>query len=141
MEALAGTAAGEKYQDVMVATMINNISGVGLDALKKFNRDILLRMGIEKPTTPEEEKIVADAQQPKEDPNSKLAEAAAEQQLAEAESLRASAQQKTADAGKKLAETQQIQQETGLGDRQIAADQQSQMMDQVFKVRDDSAQN
>jgi hypothetical protein len=132
METLAGTPEGAKYMPVMLASMIDNISGVGLDPLKEFNRKIMVAGGMVKPITPEEEQIAQQAQQPKEDPNAKLAAAAAQQQLAEAESLRASAQQKTADAGKKLAETQKIQQETGLGDRQIVAKQQEQLLGQVF---------
>ena len=132
METLAGTPEGAKYMPVMLASMIDNISGVGLDPLKEFNRKIMVAGGMVKPITPEEEQIAQQAQQPKEDPNAKLAAAAAQQQLAEAESLRASAQQKTADAGKKLAETQKIQQETGLGDRQIVAKQQEQLLEQVF---------
>ena len=141
MEALAGTPAGEKYQDVMVATMINNISGVGLDMLKKFNRNILLAMGLEKPNTPEEEAIVKQAQEPQENPQAELAEAAAQQQLAEAKSLMASAEQKMADADKKRAETAQIQQETGLGDRQIAAKQQEQFFTQATTARDGNQPN
>ena len=136
MLALAGTPAGEKYQDVMVATMIQNISGVGLGPLKEYNRKIMVAGGMVKPITDEEKQVAAQAQEPKEDPQAALAAAAAQQQLAEAESLRASAQQKTADAGKKLAETQEIQQKTGLGDRQIAAAQQSQLLGQVFKEPD-----
>ncbi len=134
MEALGGTPAGQKYMDVMVASMIANVTGVGIEPLKEFNRKVMVAGGMVDPITPEEQQIAQQAQQPKEDPQAKLAEAAAMQQQAEAQSLQASAAQKMADAQKKVAETAKIEADTGLGDRQIQADQQEQMMDNAFKA-------
>lgn len=140
-ETLGATQAGQQYMPVMVASMIDNLSGVGLDPLKEFNRKIMVAGGMVKPITQEEQQIAQQAQQPKEDPQAKLADAAAEQQRAEALSLQASAAQKMADAAKKQAETAKIEADTGLGDRQIQADQQEQMMDNAFKQQEDARDN
>ena len=141
LETLGAMQAGQQYVPVLIATMIENTSGTSMDTLKEFNRKIMVSSGMVKPITPEEEQIAEQAREPKEDPQAKLAEAAAQQQLAEARSLVASADQKTADAEKKRAETVQIQQETGLGDRQIQAKQQENLLDQAFKQRDDTPVN
>jgi len=100
------------YQPVLMATMLDNISGVGLDPLKEFNRNIMLTQGMIKPATPEEEAMVEQARQPKEDPNAEFLQAEAERARAEGRSLDAGSVQKTADAGKKVAETRQIEVET-----------------------------
>lgn len=132
LETLGDSPAGQQYLPVLMATLMDNITGVGMDPLKDFNRKIMLTMGLVKPTTPEEEQLVQQAQQPQDDPQAELAEAAAQQQMAEARSLLASSEQKLADADKKRAETVQIQQETGLGDRQIQAKQQENLLTQAF---------
>ena len=105
LEALSNMPAAQSYLPLLVAVMIDNISGVGLDPLKEFNRKQMLVQGLVKPENPEEEAILQAAQQPQEDPNQKLVEAAAMQQEAEARSLDASSLQKTADAGLKEAQT------------------------------------
>ena len=141
MELIAGTPAGEQYMPAAIADMIENSPSVGSSVLKEFNRKIMVAGGMVKPITPEEEQIAQQAQEPKEDPQAKLAEAASQQQLAEARSLVASADQKTADAEKKRAETRQILQETGLGDRKIEAKERENLLDQAFAQRDDTPVN
>lgn len=134
LETMSKMEAGAQYMPVMLAVLLDNISGVGLDPLKDFNRKIMLVQGLVEPANAEEKAIVEAAQQPKEDPQAKLLEAAAEQQTAEAESLRASSQQKVSDAGKKQAETQKILKDIGLGDRKLVADQQADIRKEVFQV-------
>jgi hypothetical protein len=106
--AVNGVPGSEKFIPTMMGTMFENISGSGLDALKRIVRNDNIASGVIKPETPEEQQIWEQAQQPREDPQKKLMEAAAQQQLAEARSLDASSQQKVADSQKKNAETAQI---------------------------------
>ena len=112
LETLSKLPSGEQYLPVLMAVLMDNISGVGLDPIKEFNRKIMLSQGLTKPQSKEEEAMLQQLQQPKEDPNAKLIEAAAAQQQAEARSLDASSLQKTADARKKEAETVKIMTET-----------------------------
>lgn len=114
LESLGQMEAGQQYLPALMAVLMDNISGVGLEPIKELNRKIMLSQGLVKPATPEEEQLVQQMQQPKEDPNAKLLEAAAQQQEAEAGNLVASAKQKLADADKKVAETAKIKQETGI---------------------------
>ena len=119
LETLGSMPAGEQYLPALMAVLMDNITGVGLDPIKELNRRIMLTSGLVKPATPEEEAMVQQAQQPKEDPNAELLKAAALQQQAEARSLDASSVQKTADANKKVAETEQIRIETGLSQVEV----------------------
>lgn len=98
-------------QPALIGAWIDNIEGTGLDGVKELNRSIMLKQGIVKPDTPEEEQIVAEAQN-QTDPNDKLVEAATEQQLAEAENLKAASVGKIAAAQKDLATTEKIKAET-----------------------------
>lgn len=106
IELLAKIPGGERYIPVLLAAIMDNITGVGLEPIKELNRRVMLEMGMVKPETPEEEKMLEgikqQAQQP--DPQQKLIEAAANQQQAEARSLDASSLQKTADANLKDAQ-------------------------------------
>ena len=74
--------------------------------LKDLNRNIMLTEGLVKPENDEEEAFVQQAQQPKEDPNAKLIEAAALQQTSEAKNLDSKSVSNIADAKKKEAETE-----------------------------------
>lgn len=119
LQALGDMPAGQQYLPALMAVLMDNITGVGLEPIKELNRRVMLTQGLIKPQTPEEEALVQQAQQPKEDPNAKLLEAAATQQQAEARSLDASSLQKTADARKKVAETEQIRVETGISQVEV----------------------
>ncbi|MCK5446290.1 MAG: hypothetical protein KAI73_11755, partial [Rhodospirillaceae bacterium] len=108
MDVLATAPGGQQYTPAIIAVLLENITGVGLDPIKELNRRIMLAQGLVKPENEEEEALVQRLQQPQEDPQQKLIEAAANQQNAEARSLDASSLQKVADAGKKEAETVKI---------------------------------
>ena len=125
MEAMGDTPEAAQYRPLLISIMINNISGVGLEPLKEFNRKQMLLQGLVKPENPEEEAMLQAAQQPKEDPQKKLMEAATQQQEAEARSLDASSLQKTADASKKQAETAEILAGIDRDDLQLFLDQQN----------------
>ena len=133
MESLANTPEAQKYMPLMISVMINNISGVGLEPLKEFNRNQMIVQGLVKPENPEEEAMLQAAQQPKEDPQQKLVEAAAEQQQAEARSLDASSLQKTADAGLKQAQTAETLSGIDRDDMQLFLDQQNKTREQAQK--------
>lgn len=122
LTALSSTPGGEQYTPALIAVLLNNITGVGLDPIKELNRRIMLSQGLVKPETPEEEALVAQLQQPQEDPQRALVEAAANQQNAEARSLDAGSMQKLADAEKKKAET--IETLTGIDQDQQKIDMQ-----------------
>jgi len=85
-----GTPMGEKYSPVIISTMIENFSGAGLEALKKFNRKEQLTMGIVEPKNQEEMEYLESLSQ-QTDPQAELVKAAAQQQMAEAENLKAQA--------------------------------------------------
>ena len=113
LETLSTMPAGEQYLPVLMAVLMENITGVGLDPVKDLNRKIMLLQGLIKPNTPEEKQLVEQAQQPKADPQQELIQAATQQQQAEAANLEASADNKVADTAKKEAETAKIIAETG----------------------------
>ena len=138
MESLANTPEAQKYMPLMISVMINNISGVGLEPLKEFNRKQMIVQGLVKPENTEEEAMLQAAQQPKEDPQQKLVEAAAEQQQAEARSLDASSLQKTADASKKQAETAEILSGIERDDLQLFLDQKNTVREQAQKGLEDA---
>lgn len=110
-----------KYFGALLAMWMKNITGTGLEELKDFNRQEMLKMGLTEPETPEEEKMIQMLQQ-QIDPQEELTKAASEQQKAEAMNLVASAKQKEADTKKKGAETVKIMSEIAgsMGERRIA---------------------
>lgn len=108
LETMQNVQGAQQYIPAMLAVLLQNITGVGLDPIKELNRRIMLAQGLVKPETPEEEALVQQLQQPQEDPNRELIEAATNQQNAEARSLDSSSVQKIADASKKEAETAKI---------------------------------
>lgn len=99
-----------QYFGPLMAMWMENISGVGLAPLKKFNRELMLSQGLIEPETPEEQQVVK-AIQNEVDPNDKLIEAATNQQNAEAKNLEASAQGKLASAQKDMATTEKTKAE------------------------------
>ena len=114
LEVLGPLPAGAPYLQVLMAVLLDNITGVGLDPIKEFNRNIMLAQGLVKPQNEEEEAIVAQAQQPQEDPNADLAKAVEQQQLAEARNLDSDSIDNIESARKKAAETLKIQSEIGV---------------------------
>ena len=112
LEAISRIPGAEQYSMPLLFTIFDNMPSDGMRIVKEFNRKLMLIQGIVKPETDEEKQMVAQAQQPQEDPQQKLVEAAANQQNAEARQLDASSLDKVASAEKKAAETQKILTET-----------------------------
>lgn len=133
LETVSQIPAGEPYIPVLLAVIMDNMIGVGLDPIKELNRNIMLSQGMVKPQTPEEEELVKRTQEEKNqpDPGQALIEAAAQQQQAEARSLDASSVQKVADAKKKSAETTKILSEVGNARIKIFMDQQTAVREQA----------
>ncbi len=96
-----------KYFSALLAMWMKNIEGTGLDEMKEFNRQEMLKMGLTKPETPEEQQMLQIMSQ-QTDPNDELVRAAAGQQKAETLNLVKSAENKEADTKKKQAETMKI---------------------------------
>lgn len=131
IELFVSSGVGAEYTDAMLGVLLNNITGVGLEPIKELNRRIMLSQGLVKPENEEEEALVAQLQQPQEDPQQGLIEAATNQQNAEARNLDASATQKLADAAKKEAET--VETLTGI-------DQEQQKIDATIRKQFDEQQ-
>ena len=108
-----------KYFSALLAMWMKNISGTGLEELKEFNRNEMLKMGLAKPENEEEQQMLQILSQ-QVDPQAELTQAASEQQKAEAANLMASAENKAADTMKKKAETAEIISEIGLKRAQAA---------------------
>jgi hypothetical protein len=106
MKGMAELLEGTDYMPLIIATMMENTVGVGLDPLKKFNREKMLAMGMIEPTTDEDMAFMEKAaqnQQP--DPQQALMEAATQQALSEARNLDAASAEKVASKGLKEAQT------------------------------------
>ena len=115
LEAIGDRPGGEQYVPIIMATIMDNIAGTGLDALKEFNRKIMLEQGIVKPANDEEAELLQELSAPKEpSAQDKLLESAAVKEAAEARNLDASATKNAALAEKAIAETAEIVQETQL---------------------------
>ena len=119
MDVLATSPGGQQYTPAIIAVLLQNITGVGLDPIKELNRRIMLAQGLVKPENEEEEAMLEQLSQPQPDAQQQLIEAAANQQNAEARSLDASSMQKVADSNKKEAETAKIITEISGKDRQM----------------------
>jgi hypothetical protein len=108
LDSMVNIPGGEQYLPAILATMMDNISGVGLGPLKEMNRRQMILQGLVKPETDEEKEMLADAQQPQQDPQAELIQAAAAQATSEARERDSKALDNTAAAEKKTAETQKI---------------------------------
>lgn len=136
LEALANTPGGQQYTPAIIAVLLENITGVGLDPIKELNRRIMLQQGLVKPANEEEEAMLAQlqeqAQQP--DPQAKLFDAAAEQQLSEARNLDSDSIDNVASAKKKEAETVKILSSIRLDQEKFNADVRKQFDKQQLDV-------
>lgn len=144
LDSLRETKGGDRYADAILSTLLDNITGVNLGPLKELNRRNMLLQGLVKPETDEEKQFVAQAQQPKEDPNQKLLEAAANQQNAEARNLDSDSLDNAASAEKKQAETAQIISDIRIDEDKAQVDNANTLTairERVFKNREQQLQN
>ena len=135
LSTLSTVQGGEQYIPVLISSLLENISGVGLDPVKEFNRRLMLTQGLVKPEGPEEEAMVASMQQEKgPSAQEKLTEAAAQQQLAEARNLDSDSVQNVSSARKYDAQTVEIMAKIEQNNQKIALDAQKQLNDQQLEV-------
>jgi hypothetical protein len=120
---LKETPAGQQYIGPIIFTILDNMEGVGLGPLKDINRKNMIMQGLKKPETDEEKQMLAQAAQPKPDPQAQLmaglteqATATAEKERAEARNLDSDSIDNVASARKKAAETAKIVSETKQGE-------------------------
>ncbi len=110
LETMINVPGGDQYMPAILATLLDNITGVGLGPLKDLNRRNMIMQGLIKPETDEEKEMLAQAQeqQNQPDPQQQLIEAAAMQAEGEARERESKVLVNAADANKKQAETQEI---------------------------------
>jgi len=115
LDALADQPGGQQYTDAIIATILENITGVGLGPIKDIVRRNMIVQGLKKPETDEEKQMLADIQEQQNlpDPQQQLIEAAAKQAEGEGREREskvldntAAAQLKTAQAEKVLSDIQ-----------------------------------
>jgi len=109
---LASNPSGQQYFPALLAVMLENMEGVGLQPLKDMNRKNMLLMGLKKPDTDEDKEFMAQQSEPKPDPQAELAASLGKQ--AEAEALKFQSQARNLDSGsvKNVADAQKIAAET-----------------------------
>jgi len=109
LEALSNTPDGAKYTPVIIAMILQNITGPGLDPLKKMVRRDFLTMGLADPETDEEKQFMAQLQENQQkDPQAQLAESLAIQAESEGRERDSKAIMNTASAQKVLAQVKEI---------------------------------
>lgn len=113
-ELLNSVPAGQQYLPALLATMLDNMEGVGLGPLKDMNRRQMLLMGLKKPETDEEKEFMAQAQEQQGQPDAQTELMQKLGQQAEAEALKFQSQSRNLDADsvKKVAEARKVQAET-----------------------------
>lgn len=113
----------EKYMPALVAGIISNLSGVGLEPIQKIARMDMIMQGLIQPETDEEKQELAEAQQEQQqDPQAELIQAAAEQAKGESEERRSKVVDNLASAEKKGAETEKILRELPLTTAKTASE-------------------
>tara|TARA_R110000782_G_C14819205_1_gene413829 strand:+ start:29351 stop:31456 length:2106 start_codon:yes stop_codon:yes gene_type:complete len=126
-----------EYIPVILAVILENTAGVGLDPIRDLNRKNMVAMGLKKPETDEEKQAAAAAQQPKgPDPQEELVKAAAAQQQAEARNLDSKSLANAADAEKKAAETRQTEVETAISIQEAGLKQKEAQVNTLLSIRD-----
>ena len=114
LEVLRSQEGGQQYTDAIIATILENVTGVGLGPLKDIVRRNMLMQGIVKPETDQEKEMVAASQQPQGDPQAELVAAAAQQAIAEARERESKVLDNTASA-----QLKQVKAQKTLNDIQI----------------------
>ena len=112
---VAAVPGGEQFVGPLLSVLMSNMNGVGMESIKELNRKDMLAKGIVKPENDEEEAFVAQIQEnPQEDPQRKLVEAATQQQEAEARNLDSDTVSKIATSKKTEAQTVEIMEGIGM---------------------------
>lgn len=131
-----------EYKPIILSVMMDNITGVGLDPLKEFNREKMLLLGIAKPENEQEEAFLAEAAEAQGQPDQQqqLLEAATEQSLAEARNLDAASAEKVANADLKRAQTAKTISEIETSQEKVRQDGQRLLQDARKEAREQLVQ-
>jgi len=125
IETLAPVPGAEPFIPELVGVAIENMSGTGLDSIKKMNRKIRLLAGTIEPETDEDRQVIAQAQQEQQnqsDPQKELVQAATQQQLSESRNLDAASAEKIKSAELKDAQTRKTLSDIQVNQAKTASD-------------------
>lgn len=114
--------------NVLTAASIMNIEGEGLQELRDFFRDKLVRMGVVKPTKEEAQALAEEAANTPPDPNTQLAQALSEEAVAKGAKARA-------DTVLTVAKAEQARAETAKTLAEIGTEEQNQVLAAVEAVQ------
>ena len=125
-ELLTVLPEGDPRQNVIIAGIIDNMQGIGLQQVKDFNRKLMLSAGLIEPdeNNPEEMAIVQQAQQgdPNQESMNRLIESQTALNMSEAQGNQAQNIERLASADKKQAEAVQVLQEIGIEKARLILD-------------------
>ena len=130
-EMVKGSSLEGQYLQPIFSMMIQNLNGVGIGPLKEMNRRFLLAQGLVKPETDEEKQLVAQLQQPQQNPQDDLVKAATQQALGEAERAKAEARNLDAKSMDNIASAEKKAAET----REILAKTENEKAKTIFEIR------
>lgn len=124
LDALKDQPGGQQYTDAIIATILENITGVGLGPIKDVVRRNMIQQGLKKPETDEEKQMLADIQeqQNQPDPQQQLIEAAAKQAEGEARERESKVLDNTAAANLKTAQTEKVLSDIQVGQAGVQND-------------------
>ena len=109
VEAIKDTPAGAKYIPVLIAMILQNMSGPGMEPLKKLVRQDMIQMGLIQPETDEERQKLQQFQQAsQENPDAEAMQALAKEAEAKARESDSKAQVNVAEVDRKIAQTMEI---------------------------------
>lgn len=124
METFANIPAMQQFMQELGGVVIENMSGTGLESIKKLNRRMRLLQGTVEPETDEEKQFLIDQRQQQEgnDTQKRLAEAVTQQQLSEARNLDAASAEKIKGAELKAAQTRKTLADIEINQAKTASD-------------------
>lgn len=121
-------AAGDpQVQKMLLAVMMQNLEGDGIEEIADYMRRELVMSGVLKPNDEEAEMMAQAQQNQKPDPNTLYVEAASEKERALAQKAQADTVNAMADAQLKRAKAQEALAKMSLEDRRLALDTLTQM--------------
>jgi hypothetical protein len=121
-------AAGDpQVQKMLLAVMMQNLEGDGIEEIADYMRRELVMSGVLKPNDEEAEMMAQAQQNQKPDPNTLYVEAASEKERALAQKAQADTVNAMADAQLKRAKAQEALAKMSLEDRRLVLDTLTQM--------------
>lgn len=142
VRALTGMMAisdDQQTKQVLQAMAMMNMEGEGINDVRDYFRNQLVRLGVVKPTEQEAQDMMVELQGKEQDPNAVFLQAAAEEAIAKAAQARANTIKTVADAGLSRAKTAETLVKTGVQEQnmvltEIEAAQQAVMGQEIQPV-------